>query len=776
MKNILKQIWPEWEIAAELGEGAFGKVYHIRRRELGHTFDAALKWIRIPKDKADIMAIMAEVTDSRSATEYFRSIVEEFVEEFVLMERMKGNSNIVSYEDHKVIQHENDPGWDVFIRMELLTPFTRYMMENEITVNTVIRMGIDIAKALELCHKNNIIHRDIKPQNIFLSKEGDFKLGDFGVARIVEQTSLAMSKKGTYAYMAPEVYRGGAYDKTADIYSLGIMMYRLLNSNREPFMPLPPDPITFADKEKALQRRMDGDELPPPLYGNHDLHRIIKKAVAFHRQERYQTAEEMRIDLERLLVNPGKNTSSFSANEDQENDNGQSRLYKKKSAEETITVSASYSNRDGRQNPEDVIYHDSHAEKGQKQASSRNQKRDLQGRNNAGQNGNPDPKKNMWIFVAALGLTLVILVALVVSRFMTPGDPGNQNQSGKTEVAVKDDAEGSNDDAESSNDEIESSNDEATDESDTKGFQQNQSVDCGWHHIAGLKKDGSVTAAGDDKYGQCDVSNWTDITALSCGWRHTIGLKKDGTVIAAGGNDKGQCDVDKWDNITALDCGDWHTVGLQADGRVIATGDNSKGQCDLEEWTDIDQIICGDYQTVGIKKDKTVLAAGSNKKGQSNVEGWDHIVSVCSEYEHLVGLRDDGTVLATGENKDGRCDVEEWTDIQAISCGENHTVGLKEDGKVVAVGSNYEGQCDVDDWEDIIAIACGDSHTVGLKSDGTLVATGYNRHGECNVDEWENVSTILCGDWNTIGITKDGRLYVTGRNKEDHCEIGTVEE
>ena len=88
-------------------------------------------------------------------------------------------------------------------------------------------MGVDICKALELYQKYNIIHRDIKPENIFVSDNGDFKLGDFGIARTIEKTMSDLSKKGTYNYMAPEVYQGGEYGFSVDLYSLGIVLYRI---------------------------------------------------------------------------------------------------------------------------------------------------------------------------------------------------------------------------------------------------------------------------------------------------------------------------------------------------------------------------------------------------------------------------------------------------------------------------------------------------------------------------------------------------------------------
>lgn len=101
------------------------------------------------------------------------------------MSKLRGNSNIVSYEDHNVIEKQDGEfGWDIFIRMELLTPIVQYFTDNAPTQQDIIKLGIDICKALEVCGKYNIIHRDIKPSNIFVSDVGEFKLGDFGVASV----------------------------------------------------------------------------------------------------------------------------------------------------------------------------------------------------------------------------------------------------------------------------------------------------------------------------------------------------------------------------------------------------------------------------------------------------------------------------------------------------------------------------------------------------------------------------------------------------------------
>jgi len=292
--------WPGWKCVELLGEGSFGKVFRICREDFGRTYEAALKVITIPGSKSEIESAYAEGMDEKSITNYFYSFVEDIVAEFALMSQIKGNTNIVSYEDHMVVQHEDGIGWDILIRMELLTPLLSYMKQHPMEEEDVIRLGIDMARALKLCRKKGIIHRDIKPENIFVNEDGDFKLGDFGVARVAEKTVSVMSKKGTYSYMAPEVYKGEVYGYSADLYSLGLVLYRLLNDNRMPFMPPAPQPIKYSDRENAMNARMMNQPMSAPIHGSRALQAIVLKACAYDPADRFAEAEEMERALIRL--------------------------------------------------------------------------------------------------------------------------------------------------------------------------------------------------------------------------------------------------------------------------------------------------------------------------------------------------------------------------------------------------------------------------------------------------------------------------------------------
>ena len=152
------------------------------------------------------------------------------------MAGLSSHPNVVSCRDFAKIARVGEPGYDVLIRMELLTPLTRWVRGKEIAVRDAARIGRDVARALSACESRGIVHRDVKPENIMVDEWGNFKLGDFGVARTLEGTRTATTA-GTETYMAPEVIRHDRYNQTVDIYSLGLVMWWLLNDYRLPFMP-----------------------------------------------------------------------------------------------------------------------------------------------------------------------------------------------------------------------------------------------------------------------------------------------------------------------------------------------------------------------------------------------------------------------------------------------------------------------------------------------------------------------------------------------------------
>ena len=805
-----------WKIIRLLGEGSYGRVFEMERTEFGQTYQAALKVITVPQSKAEIGSILSEGMSTPQAEAYFHGIVEELVHEFSIMFKLKGTANIVSCEDLRVLEHPDGIGWDILIRMELLHPLLPYVYEHPMARRDIIKLGIDICKALERCQRYNVIHRDIKPENIFISDNGDYKLGDFGIARTIERTTSGLSKKGTYSYMAPEVYAGREYGFSVDTYSLGLVLYRMLNKNRGPFLPQPPEAITFASREQALVRRISGEPLPRPFYGEGRLGEIVLRACAFDPKDRYSSPQQMRQELEAILYTQTDAGIIYPSGDELSMDK---EPYA--SAHTAARVRSSTAPEPGSapcgvpesdfctESDTQGIFTNDFRPKPDTTESNRTQ--------SAFDSEEPvhtvtkkKQKKHRGLRIAAgiAGGAAALLLAMLITKVAIPAVEYSKAEkllaSGDYDGAITA-FEALGDYKDSSAMLVESAN--------AKEYAQAEKL------LASGDYDGAITAfeaLGDYKdssamlvesanakeYAQAEkllaqgqtaeaavafakiaeyedarersFELWDTMAAretLAAGYNHTVGLKADGTVVAAGSYSSGQYDVYGWRDIVAVAAGIFHTVGLKADGTVAAAGWNDDGQCDVSGWRDIVAVAAGTEHTVGLRADGTVVTVGANEEGQCDVSGWRDIVAVAAGNSYTVGLRADGTVVAVGYNEYGQCDVSDWTDIVAVAAEWVHTVGLKADGTVVAVGYNVDGQCDVSDWTDIVGVAAGWVHTVGLKADGTVVTVGANEEGQCDVSGWRDIVAVAAGTEHTVGLKADGTVAAVGDNYFGQCEV-----
>ena len=213
----------------------------------------------------------------------------------------RGTQHIVRYYENDIIATASPKRYDIFILMEYLTPLEDYIQSHNFLVRDVVKLGLDVLDGLQSCHDNGVIHRDIKDDNIFVSNKGEYKIGDFGVSKILKDSSKAESLKGTPNFLAPEVYLGKEdYTKSVDLYSLGIVLYRLLNYSRNPFVPSFPAQYFSQDEDKAFEERMSGKIPPLPSLGGEEIGRVIIRAISGS-NERFQIAGEFINALESAI-------------------------------------------------------------------------------------------------------------------------------------------------------------------------------------------------------------------------------------------------------------------------------------------------------------------------------------------------------------------------------------------------------------------------------------------------------------------------------------------
>ncbi|MGN1031670.1 MAG: leucine-rich repeat protein [Butyricicoccaceae bacterium] len=282
-------VFGNWRVCEEIGRGGFGYVCRIEREDgFGGIQECALKVVHIAPEQPKEHALDDMLREVRSEVE--------------TMIRLKGTSNIVTYEDHALVPMERGGAvvaCRLELRMELLDSLPTLMAQDIhgiMNEPTVLRIAIDLCQALILCHGQNILHRDIKPSNIFRNRFGNYKLGDFGIARLLDQ-SHSMTRVGTKLYAAPEVFHSGHYDQRADLYSLGIVMYALLNNGN-----LPLQNASQPNAHQATELRCAGRAFGPPAQASEGMAQVILKACAYDPEERYATAQEMFDALMELCV------------------------------------------------------------------------------------------------------------------------------------------------------------------------------------------------------------------------------------------------------------------------------------------------------------------------------------------------------------------------------------------------------------------------------------------------------------------------------------------
>ena len=229
----------------------------------------------------------------------------EFSEDKTFVSKFRAEAQSVAGFTHPNIVNVYDVGDEngiYYIVMELVEGITlkKYIEKRgRIPFKEAVSIAIQVANGLDAAHKHNIVHRDIKPQNIIISKEGKVKVTDFGIAKVASSSTInSSSTMGSVHYISPEQARGGYSDAWSDLYSLGITIFEMLTGT----VPFDGD-STVAVAVQHIQ-----DEIPAPSTVTDDIplsiDRIVLKLTQKKPDRRYQTAAELITDLKKSLVMP----------------------------------------------------------------------------------------------------------------------------------------------------------------------------------------------------------------------------------------------------------------------------------------------------------------------------------------------------------------------------------------------------------------------------------------------------------------------------------------
>ena len=651
-------LYGKYLVGRVLGQGGFGITYigwdiALARKVAIKEYYPSGQVSRVPGSRSLIWS------ESDSAVAARQDGLEMFLKEARKMARVDDIPGVVRVRD---LFRENDTAYIVMDFVEGETLKARLTRTGPMSWDQAKEIFQPAIRAMEQVHKAGLIHRDLSPDNLMLTKDGQVFILDLGAAKDLNVNQGASSMqvaKGGFSPYEQYSQRGGSGPWT-DVYAMAATIYFTLTGK------IPPIAIDRAEDDTISWDLPRLDTLPRQAL------EALKKAMVVSARDRIQSMAKLEWELFKIgpspkpdlmrkklvwvaaaavvvlggvlwgtVLKPGTSVEPKAMPPERGVETHETIMAATEASPEIATLAPP-------ETPDDDWV-----------SAPESEPESVPG---AEPKESPKPVKAMQQ-----------VSSIAAGSYHTVG-----LRSSGTVVAV-----GRND----------------LGRCDVSGWTDIVAVAAGYAHTVGLRSDGTVVAAGNGN--GCDVKGWTDIVAVAAGDFHTVGLRSNGTVVAVGSNKNGQCDISGWSDIVAVAAGCTHTVGLHRDGTVVAVGDNEDGQCDVSGWSDIVAVAAGNYHTVGLRSDGTVVAVGKNKSGQCNVSGWSDIVALSAGWNYTVGLRRDGTVVAVGYNGDGQCDVNGWSDIVAVSAGWDHTVGLRSNGTVVAVGKNEYGQCNVSAWSDI---------------------------------------------------------------------------
>lgn len=237
-----------------------------------------VKIISIPSSQVQLDALLltGACKDEQSALNYFRELATDVEHEAAILRKLSDLEGFVPYENHQVVPMEGEVGYDVYLLSPYKRSLERFFRKNTMTHLAAVNLGIDLCSALCVCRQAGFLYINLKPGNVYITENGEYRIGDLGFVRLDSLAYASMPERYRSVYTAPEAADTFAtLNTTMDVYAVGMILYQAFNGGTLPFT-----------------QRPDG-ELPSPVYADYEIAEIICKACAADPKDRYQTPEEM---------------------------------------------------------------------------------------------------------------------------------------------------------------------------------------------------------------------------------------------------------------------------------------------------------------------------------------------------------------------------------------------------------------------------------------------------------------------------------------------------
>ena len=238
-----------------------------------------VKILSIPASQVQLDAFLltGAYQSEADALEYFREQAEGVIHEAEILKKLSRFEGFLSYESYQIIENETDPGYLVYLLSPYKRSLARHLGKHTMTHLNAVNLGLDLCSAMAICRRAGYLYLDLKPENIFITEDGEYRVGDLGFAKLDDLRYASLPDKYRSAYTAPEVQDAySSISETMDIYAIGQILYQVYNDGKLPSEDLNPD-----------------EAIPAPAYADYEIAEIILKACARTPEARWQDPVEM---------------------------------------------------------------------------------------------------------------------------------------------------------------------------------------------------------------------------------------------------------------------------------------------------------------------------------------------------------------------------------------------------------------------------------------------------------------------------------------------------
>ncbi len=238
-----------------------------------------VKVISIPASQTQLQALLltGAYQNEAAARDYFLELAQDIVAETDVLRKLSKQEGFLPFEDHQIVPKENEVGYDVYLLGSYRRSLARHLRKTNMTHLAAINLGLDLCAALTVSRNAGFLYADLKPENIYICHDREFRVGDLGFLRLDALKFTSMPERYIGTYTAPEIVDAFSdVNPTIDVYSAGLILYQVYNGGALPF-----------------EGRATAEEFPAPAYADYELAEIIMKACAPDPKDRWQNPYEM---------------------------------------------------------------------------------------------------------------------------------------------------------------------------------------------------------------------------------------------------------------------------------------------------------------------------------------------------------------------------------------------------------------------------------------------------------------------------------------------------